>query len=241
MCDSMMRNILMDIVPAYCRELGINNFKTLEEWKEKLKNGDPLVRFIPVEADDGRVKSSSVVARNFIESNELKGRFFKSTNDGFDRYLQEGTKLFVFVDDFSGTGEQFSKFINSISIGEYKGKVNFLYSPLAAHVGAINKIHEEYDFVEVRPVDILDKNHEFFYECENGFFRGDNHNTVESAKNFYKEKFSVCSDSSIPFGYGADPLSLTYAFFFSTPNNNIKALYYNEEGVWNRLTFRGEI
>lgn len=240
MCYSMMRNVLMDIVPNYCRRVNINNFDTILQWKKKLIACDPLVRFIPVEVNDGRVKSSSVIGRDFIESNDLNDRFLKKTNKCFDEYISNGTKIFVFIDDFSGTGKQFVKCIQQMEIARFKDDVQFLFSPLAAHVNAIESIQNKYEYLKVLPVEVLNKNHEFFYECENGFFRGDGHNSVAQAKKFYEEIFSICGNNRDLYGYGENPLSLTYSFYKSTPNNNIKALYHNEVPAWNRLAFRSQ-
>jgi|JTFN01.1.fsa_nt_gb hypothetical protein len=236
MCHSMMRNILMDMVPNFCRNNAISNFETISEWKNRLSEGDSLVRFVPVNIMDGRVKSATVVARNFIEANDLQQRFVQQP-DAIGRAIENGTKVIVFLDDFAGSGSQFLRFIKENPLDAYLENVKFLYAPLCAHIDAIEKIRRNAPFVRVIPIDRLKREHNFFSACSRGYFRGDGINSVESAKEYYLSLFENSSERKYLFGMSSQ--SLTYSFFMSTPNNNLKALYHNESGVWNRLVFRG--
>ena len=237
MCHSMMRKIIMDIIPNFCREIGINNFNSIKDWMQKVNSGDALVRFVPVSISDGKVKSSAVVAREFIQANDLPQRIVQQP-ENIQRAIDNGTKLIVFLDDFAGSGFQFMKFIKQQNLEVYKEHVNFIYTPLAGHIDAIKRIHEKCDFIKIVPIEILGENQNFFYKCKEGFFRGDKTNTVESAKKYYEnycgEKFN---NSKYLFGMNAQ--CLTYSFFFSCPNNNLKALYHEQGSDWRRLVFRG--
>lgn len=177
------------------------------------------------------------MAREFIQANDIPQRFIQQANV-LERAIASGTKLVVFIDDFSGSGFQFLKFLRQNPIDQFKGQANFLYAPLCAHQDAIDRIEKETPQVRVIPIDILTKQHNFFYECENGFFRGDKTNSSESAKIFYEELLQQTTNKKYLFGMNNQ--SLTYSFFFSTPNNNIKALYHDEPNSWKRLTFRGK-
>ena len=237
MCHSMLRSILMDIVPNYCREINIENFDSIDEWSQKLNAEDQLVRFVPVNISDGNVKSSAVVAREFIEANNTSLRFVQHP-EHMQRAIDSGTKLIVFLDDFAGSGFQFIKFLQQQSIEQYNGKVSFLYAPMASHKDAINRIEAAYPDIKVRPVDLLTTEHSFFFQCEDGYFRGDKTNTVDAAKEFYANLFAA-SKKAKKYLFGMSNQCLTYSFFFSTPNNNLKALYHDEDNVWQRLVFRG--
>lgn len=236
MCHSMMRNILMDLVPNYCRKIGIANFDNIQQWRDRIDAGDNLVRFVPVNISDGRVKSANVVAREFIEANDIPQRFVQQPN-AIDRAIENGTNLIVFIDDFAGSGFQFLKFLKQNPINKYLESTNFLYAPLCAHVDAIKRIEAEIPEIRVIPIEILDSSHSFFYECEDGYFRGDGINSVADAKLFYSSLFDNSANTKYLFGMSNQ--SLTYSFCFSTPNNNIKALYHEEPGIWKRLVFRG--
>ncbi len=238
MSHSMLRNILMDIVPDYCREIEVENFDSISAWVEKINDADNLVRFVPVNISDGKVKSSAVVAREFIEANDVAQRFVQQP-ENIQRAIDAGTKLIVFLDDFTGSGFQFIKFLKQQDIEQYKDHVSFIYVPMVAHDDAIKRIEKAYAYMKVRPVDLLKKENSFFFECKDGFFRGDKKNTVKSAKDFYASLFSE-SKLATKYLFGMSYQCLTYSFFFSTPNNNLKALYHEEEGVWRRLVFRGK-
>jgi len=237
MCHSMMRKILSETIPNYCRSIGIENFQTLSEWKSSIKDGNQLVRFTPVSISDGRVKSSSVVIRHFIEANDIPQRCVQQT-ENLERAIENGTELIVFLDDFAGSGHQFNKFMKQKKLNELESRVKFLYTPLAAHKTAIDRIESKHPNVKVLPVEILDEQHEFFNECLDGFFRGDQTNTVHDAKEYYEDYCSEIFDNP-KYLFGMSSQCLTYSFFLSCPNNNLKALYHEQSPEWKRLLFRG--
>lgn len=237
MCHSMMRKILSETIPNYCRSIGIENFQTLSEWKSLIKDGNQLVRFTPVSISDGRVKSSSVVIRHFIEANDIPQRCVQQT-ENLERAIENGTELIVFLDDFAGSGHQFNKFMKQKKLNEFESRVKFLYTPLAAHKTAIDRIESKHPNVKVLPVEILDEQHEFFNECLDGFFRGDQTNTVNDAKKYYEDYCSEIFDNP-KYLFGMSSQCLTYSFFLSCPNNNLKALYHEQAPEWKRLLFRG--
>ncbi|MBQ0832839.1 hypothetical protein [Marinobacter sp.] len=237
MCHSMMRNILMDLVPNYCKRNSIIDIQSIQHWRNLVDSGVQAVRFVPVNINDGKIKSSAVVAREFIHANDIPQHFIQQPSV-LGRAIDNGTKLVVFIDDFAGSGFQFLKFLRQNPIDNYQDKAKFLYAPLCAHQDAIDRIEKETGQVRVIPIDTLTDQHNFFYSCEEGFFRGDKTNSPENARSFYEELFTQCSNKKYLFGMNNQ--SLTYSFFFSTPNNNIKALYHNELNVWKRLIFRGK-
>lgn len=237
MCHSMMRNILMDVTPNHCRKLGINNFSSIEEWSESLADGNQLVRFVPVNISDGRVKSSSVVVREFIEANDIQQRFIQQP-ENISRAIKSGAQLIVFLDDIAGSGYQFLKFCKQQSLFELQDQVSFIYIPLAGHVDAIKRIESTLPFISVKPIDLITNEDNFFHPCPDGFFRGDQTNKIQDAKVFYDSIF-MPNDRALKYRYGMNNQSLTYSFFFSTPNNNLKAIYHEEDGEWRRLVFRG--
>lgn len=236
MCRSMMRKIIMDIIPNYCREIGISNFSSIVDWLQKINSGDALVRFVPVSISDGKVKSSAVVAREFIQANDLPQRLIQQP-ENIQRAIDHGTKLIVFLDDFAGSGFQFLKFIQQQNMEKFRDSVNFIYVPLAGHTDAVERIHRKCGYIKIVPIEPLSKYQNFFYECKNGFFRGDKTNSVEAAKNYYETYCGEKFDNS-KYLFGMSTQCLTYSFFFSCPNNNLKALYHEQGSDWKRLIFR---
>lgn len=237
MCHSMMRKVLGETVPNYCRQHGIDNFKSISDWKKRIQAGDQLVRFTPVSISDGKVKSSSVVVRHFIEANDIPQRCVQQT-ENLEQAIDNGTKLIVFLDDFAGSGYQFQKFIKQKNLESLTARVYLLYIPLAAHKTAIDRIETAYPQIKVLPVETLNEQHEFFYECQDGFFRGDQTNTALAAKKYYEDYCSSIFDNT-KYLFGLSSQCLTYSFFLSCPNNNLKALYHEQGSDWKRLLFRG--
>lgn len=238
MCQSMMRNILIEKIPRFCRINSIGEVGSILDWKDSFSRGEPLVRFVPVSISDGKVKSSSVVVREFIEANNIPQRCVQQP-ENIKKAISNGTRLIVFLDDFCGSGYQFNKFIKQKDIESLSKDVRFIYCPLAAHVDGISRIETKYPFIKVVPVEILTKTNEFFYTCDRGYFRGDMTNSLEDAKDFYK---SYCGErfENSKYLMGMSSQSLTYSFFFSCPNNNLKALYHEQGKEWKRLLFRGK-
>jgi hypothetical protein len=237
MCHSMMRKILNEMVPNHCRENDIAQFDSITVWQDLISKGEQLVRFVPVSISDGKVKSSSVVVREFIEANDIPQRCVQQT-ENLDAVIANGTQLLVFLDDFAGSGHQFNKFIKQKNLHIYSDKVKFLYIPLVAHADAIRRIENKYPYIKVSPVETLTDKHEFFYQCSDGYFRGDQTNTIDEARSFY---MSYCSNifNNTKYLFGMSSQCLTYSFFLSCPNNNLKALYHDQGAEWKRLLFRG--
>jgi len=135
--------------------------------------------------------------------------------------IEQGQKLFLFIDDFLGTGKQFVKFYKKYAISKYGSDIEFVYLPLAAHEKGVSKVRELCKNIKIGTAELLvDKTNNFF----NGF---DDTNSDAAAKDFYiktsNKYLGLSSDSTL--GYGK--LSVTYAFEHATPNASVPLLWGN--------------
>lgn len=237
MVKSSFRTIASSIIPKFLDEQKIDYDDSLDDWLTTLKSGrDTPIRFVAIENVDNRTgKSGSVIIREFIETLDLAGHLTMKP-EAVGR-IPAYVKAIVLIDDFAGTGNQFCEFFkNNLADKELNKKI--LYVPLAAHKDAVDYIKRSYPSIEVCPVELLTDDDSFFTPI-NGYFRGDNKNSVDDAKNFYLD---LCERSPLKgssFLLGKGDLCLTFGFHLSTPNNNLKIIYHNSETPsWNRLLYR---
>ena len=147
--------------------------------------------------------------------------------------LSEKIKVFLFIDDFLGTGDQFIKFFKGESLHSLIDSAYFAYVPLTAHCKGIDKLKKVYPDLRVSAVEVLDKTYSLFQDFCPCF--DDNLNNPACAKAFYshliKKKNLRISNSQIR-GWGN--LELAYAFSHAVPNNCLPILWWPRDS-WHPL------
>jgi hypothetical protein len=239
MVDASFRDVASSILPKFLKQKNIEIDNDLDYWMHRLSTGrDVPFRFIAIENVDKKAgKSGSVVIRNLKEALDLAGHLIKKPEQISE--IPDNIKVLVLVDDFAGTGEQFTEFYEAKVTSEIKMSKHVLYAPLAAHQDAIKNIHQNHPDVTVTPVEVLDDSDSFFHPIH-GYFRGDNKNSVEDAKAFYEQICAKQGFNGAAF-MGKGGQCLTFAFHFSTPNNNLKLLYHKPtDDKWKNLLYRGK-
>lgn len=239
MVDSSLKHISSSIIPNFFSNAGIQlNEENLAKWCLSLQTGkDVPFRFVAIEGVDNKSgKSGSIVVRQIKESLDLAGHLTPLVENLHK--APENVKAIVFIDDFSGTGEQFIEYYNMKVKLHLKDHIPILYAPLAAHENAIIKIEDTLENVSVRPAEIITEKDSFFSPIANSF-RGDKQNSISSAKAHY---LKICRENGFEkddFLLGKGDQALTFAFYFSTPNNNLKLLYNKKTGnPWKNLLNR---
>lgn len=192
------------------------------KWLETLRKSNVPIRMVPVLEDgDGPHKSGPVICREY---NRLQ-----SINSGLMIYptaieaaKKDGVKLFIFVDDFVGTGEQFSGFYKGVE-KYFSDDTTSCYLPLCAHQNGIKEITDNNKGLRVSAPEILTEKDSFFGEDDE--LLPDQVNTYASLKEFYLELLEKRLGEVIPepFGYGG--LSLLYGFNHATPNATLPILW----------------
>ena len=145
--------------------------------------------------------------------------------------LNRGAQIFIFVDDFLGTGAQFSDTISSEGVGSLFNQAYVTYAPLVGHVKGIRRLKQDFPDLRICPVETLDDTFGLFHQDSPAF--ADQTNTPEVAKAFYYELLDRKKISEPPrLGYGH--LQLTYTFAHATPDNCLPIMYWRENG-WQPL------
>ncbi|MCF6142422.1 hypothetical protein L1S34_14090 [Flavobacterium sp. K77] len=189
---------------------------------------DPLIRFVPVITRFDPVTKSSNEILRFMK------RYFYISEQwiinpwNIEEEVKKGVKIFIFIDDFLGTGQQFDDAITYSNLGQLIKNNTFIYATLLAHENGIKFLEIEHPLVQiVQSEKLSNSSHSFFY---NYFPK----NEME-AKNFYVEmiqKRGITLSSGNEYGFGN--LELTVAFEHAAPDNSLQILTYRTEN-WNPL------
>ncbi|MHA6965823.1 phosphoribosyltransferase-like protein [Zobellella denitrificans] len=238
MVDASFRDIASSKIPKFLYQNGVEINDNLDNWIDRITAGDNVpFRFIAIENVDNKTgKSGSLVIRSIKESLDLAGHL----TPPYEKIpkIPKDVNFLVFVDDFAGTGEQFDSFFKEKIKPLLRLNMKILYTPLAAHKRAIEYIKNKNKQVTILPVETLSDEDSFFHPINNSF-RGDGKNTVEDAKKFY---LNICRKNGFEnerYLLGKGDQSLCFAFYFSTPNNNLKLLYHKKPGHrWINLLHR---
>lgn len=225
---ALIENLFSRCLPEALRKINGNNI----DWLMSLKGSvDPGIRIVPViRDDDPPTKSGPLVARiikRFLRLNEKWMIWpFK-----IDEHINDGKTVFLFIDDFLGTGTQFIKFANRNNLKSVFQSNTCIYAPLAASVSGIELVQEEFPDLLVTTSEELKACLDIFSDDSECF--NDGVNTPESAKLFYEElleRISGIPKNRNRFAYGYGHLAMIYAFDHASPNASIPLLWYEYDG-----------
>jgi len=195
----------------------------IDNWLERLRNedADPCVRLVPViRSNDPPTKSGPLVLRVMKRSLDLSEKWMIwpwQVSGCMDK-----VKIFLFVDDFLGTGYQFRKFVSTLGLKEVFEKAYCVYCPLVGHVSGIGKLRTKYSTLRLESVETIDNSVGVFDPASTCFLDGVN--TPEGAKAFYREMMkSRGIKLAKVLGYGN--FGLSFAFRHATPNASLPILW----------------
>jgi hypothetical protein len=145
--------------------------------------------------------------------------------------VQNGVKVFVFIDDLLGTGTQFIDMVREEDLVDAIKNNYVIYAPLVAHKKGMEALNRSYASLHVIAAEFLDESVSTFNNCFN-----DNHNTPEMARAFYDQMLEKRNlkilDSNNKYGFGN--LELAYIFEHGTPDNSLHILW-DKQTNWNPL------
>ena len=236
--ESMLFNLISIDIPNLLLKYkpdGVDPYVTLGGFNSAT---EPKVRLVCVKSEfDSPTKSSHFIARMLKRKMMIHERWI-ITPDKIQHCIDSGTKCFLFIDDFLGTGSQFNDMAIEINL---KSKLNlpdvfFAYTPLTAHSTGIDFLNAEYTKLKVTCVEKLNESNSIFNTAFN-----DGVNTPEGSKQFYldfmKRKSGISAiTEDILLGYGK--LELTYVFEQAVPDNNIPLIYWNANSSIDSLFYR---
>ncbi len=206
----------------------------IDDWLSRLQGAaDPGFRLVTaVRRKDPPTKSAHVVARYMKRNFEVVEDWIIKAWE-VPKHYSDGIRIFIFIDDFLGSGDQFATFFHDESLNSIKSWYP-VYAPLVAHQDGISKLKTELPQVRVGAVETLTNFHGIFDPASRAF--GDGINTPEGAQEFY---FDLLSKKGIPLkgtdrlGYGG--LGIAFAFEHAAPDNSLPILWWRNSSEWQPL------
>ncbi len=198
---------------------------------------DPHIRLAPViHLEDPPIKSGTYVLRRLFKLLRLNQKW-ASWPQNLPHILD--LKMIIFVDDFCGSGQQFSDFADFVGLEDLmaaNADCRFVYLTVAAHEDGIGQVHKKYPRVEFIAGEVLGAAHHFF-EGENlRNFKVDG--LIQRLQADYDR-----IAKEVGFGLGKVPAlgfeeqALCYAFDHGTPNNTLP-IFWNQRDQWSSLVDR---
>lgn len=175
--DSYTKNIINQIKAEIFKKHQINNGRTYNDDAYYFKQWEGYKQYLKVmpAAKSGDVSCSAYeVIRRYrpILGNDLVSDKY-SIEEGIDNLVRD----FIFVDDFSGSGNQMIKFMETM-ISVHGKKIRICDLPLeysnititiavyVIHSDALTLLNNKYPHIKIRYVDLIDKKLDFLnYDC----------------------------------------------------------------------------
>ena len=230
---SLLRHLLCRVVPDHSRIHGLpdclqNVYAALRD-----PNVDPRVRVVPViPPSSPPTKSGPIIARHLKRILRISERWIIYPNQVVGQL--GSTDAIIFIDDFLGTGEQFSNFLADTGLDACVSMSSFIYVCLAGHEQGIGVLQTAFPGLNVAMVECLDDSHAMFHADAGSF--PDEVNSIESARNFYYDLLDYHGISiSGPDRRGFGHLELVYAFEHAVPDNSLPILWWDESDQWRPL------
>jgi hypothetical protein len=237
---SLFRHLFLRVLPDLAR-LEPGHSGALNDVHDKLKrsesSAEPGIRLVSVmRLADPQSKSSPTLLRYLKRHLQIDEKWMIKPRDIPDS-VSNGVRVFVFIDDLLGTGDQFRAMVDSENLRSVIASSYVAYCPLAAHKKGIAALNSAVPELKIRSVEVLDERNEIFDPGANCF--DDGHNDAATAESFYYE---LLQQRGIPLascdrrGYGG--LELTYVFQHAVPDNNLPILWWDRSPDWKPLFAR---
>lgn len=177
-----------------------------------------------IRSSDPPTKSGPLVARLIRRTLQINDAHLRWPWQAVGNEV-DGAKAIIFVDDFVGTGRQFSRFVSDFSLGEVLKSKYCVYAPLVMHEKGMGNIRTKFPEIEIAAAEILTSEIDLFDQKSMIF--SDGVNTPSVARDFHRSilKRIGFQNSSLARGFGR--LGLAYSFQHATPNNSIPLLWWS--------------
>jgi hypothetical protein len=204
----------------------------IEDWQERLHSqspvSDPQIRLVAaVRKEDSPTKSAYVMARYMMQSLSIPKRWIIKPWE-ISRHIDRGINIFVFIDDFLGTGSQFKLTLTEENLAPHLSDSYMVYAPLVSHIDGIKSLRSQFKTLRLCPVEVLGESYSLFHPTSHAF--NDQLNTPAGARRFY---YQILRSKGIEIPRserrGIGNLELAYAFEHATPDNCLPILWFREE------------
>jgi|GEM_PF-821546 len=195
---------------------------------------DPKIRFVGViKNNDSLAKSSYYLARLIKKDLSVFEHLIINPKE-IQNCISKGVKVFIFIDDFLGTGMQFKGCIENQNLQSSLNLAYFAYVPLVAHKSGIELLNQLFPKIELAYVEYLDETNGIFHKDSKCFDDGEN--IVEKVKKYYygllKTK-NINIENQFRKGYGE--LELLYIFEHASPDNSLPILWWPDTNEFKNL------
>jgi hypothetical protein len=227
MMEQMLDRVMPDLIRIYPPSTAPQH-----DWGRLLqrskKRSDPRIRLIPViRTEDPPTKSGPLIARMYRRHLHLDDSWMIWPWQ-MKLAVADGVTAVVFIDDFLGTGSQFSRFVKQFEITAELKNVYAVYAPLVAHRTGVERLAAEFPSIRVCAVEILDSQYGLF-SAESMYFK-DGINSPASAHHFYEELIAErLPEINTRYRTGFGGLELAYSFQHATPNNCLPILWHQSD------------
>lgn len=225
--SSITRIIFKDVKNIYENIYNINP-QNIFDWFEFLKSdtSNLKIKFVGVNKDE-LSQSSATIARKL--SSFIEKKYIAQREEDII-YAMSNDYLIVYVDDFVGSGKQFSDFLNLKikTLPSYKdSKSKFIYAPLVAMAKGIEKINEEHSEVIICASEVISNEYQIFNKEDIDVFYKKFKRTPEQLLNVFEEMRKVFSIRKRSWNGRADAM-LSVIFEWGCPNQSISMLYHDK-------------
>ena len=190
---------------------------------------EPKIRVVPVvPSQHSAMASGPLIARLIRRHLDFNRRWLIS-----QARVRKTKHFVVFVDDFIGTGDQFSNFLTQHNLTYLIREQRCCYVAIAAHSDGIRNLRSSFPELPVSAVDLLEPRNGLFHEESLAF--PDGTNTILDAREFYYKMLDAFDIHATDYRDGYGGLALTYAFAHGVPNNSTPLLWWPQSVHWTPL------
>jgi hypothetical protein len=203
-------------------------------WLEQLRDAQSSVRLVAaVKRADYTHKSAYLISRLMKRQLGVRPQWIAKAWE-LNQHLKTGAQVFIFIDDFLGTGRQFEELVQQENLDWMFASAYVVYAPFAAHRSGIDYLKKRFPVLRIASAEILDERHDIFDSRARCF--DDSVNTPEAAKAFYldlikRKGLTIQPSSSLGFG----GLGLAYVFEHAVPDNNLPIFWSPGPDAWSPL------
>lgn len=233
---ALLEQLFQRVIPDLTR-LDPSPIGNLQDCLIDLRNGskDPGIRLVTaVKQQDPPTKSAHEIARFMRRYLSISETWMIKPWE-IASLVGRGITVFIFIDDFLGTGEQFEELLSAERIDPVVlSKIYAVYAPVTSHEKGVAELTRKFPKLRVRSVESLTPSYGVFSATSTCF--SDGTNTPDLAKMFY---YDLLKKNSIAIGgpnrRGFGHLELTYAFEHATPDNSLPILWWPHSAAWTPL------
>lgn len=200
-------------------------------WRKNLKQGslNSNIRFAPVRLKKDQGESGSSIYR--MLSDLISTELYALSN------AKKTPEIIILVDDFLGSGDQFSDFATEFDLSKKLDSSIVVYTPLMALECGIETISLKYPKLKIIPAECLTKPDLLFSDDDEEQFRNDPLNTVADVRG-HLESMKIKYAPKVSNWLGYKNHTAPVSFEWGCPNQAPSILYIeysSEKDTWNRL------